>query len=91
MINLKSRSKKTNYSRIYLKDELFQDLSKMLDRCADEYGIKGCQRCNMIIDCQLFWIRVTNALATGITLKAKTYAQFSREFIRIKRAKVYEP
>jgi hypothetical protein len=69
---------------IVKQNVLFEQLAKLLDNCSDDYGLKGCDACNMRIDCEMFWDRVNKILYDGRTLKAHDFQVLSRDFQRLK-------
>jgi hypothetical protein len=72
---------------------LWNELSKILDRCADENGPYGCEICNMLNDCERWHEKVNKRLISGKSLQAHEFSEYMREHQRLKSLKVlpYSP
>lgn len=73
---------KTKTATEYGTDLLVQDIAGLLDQCADELGVAGCDRCPIRAKCKRLWGEIENCQHN---LKIREYRIFCQRFYILKR------
>ncbi len=77
---LKTKKAATEQSGV---DLLMLDIGGVLDQCADELGIAGCDRCPVRIQCKRLWGEIENSFDHH--LKIREYRIYCQNFFNLKR------